>query len=162
MRKNVQCLRVLLAATALLLLLPQLPAAAHQQFNGSLRGPQLWPCSVAGHCVYGKVEQQHQFHKISTYATNCSNLKTTWHLQRQEYYKAPPGGGPGTYCTWEGYYESAKVVTFSRHYTWDIWYWCNNGFNVNVVIYIDSEQYSWDGTYRGGFVRAATHHCHCP
>lgn len=62
-------------------------------------------------------------------------------------------------------YSGQNVSTFIQTYNWDIWWQfpCNNGFNVNVVLTIDSWQYAAQGNvWQGGVWQPATWHCHCP
>ncbi|MDQ3641041.1 MAG: hypothetical protein M3450_06135 [Actinomycetota bacterium] len=151
----------MLAAIALSGTLVQ-PASAHG--GSDYRGGQL--SAEPGHCVYGEVFQTHASHEITTHRRTCQFTEATWHAQYQEYYKVWPGDSWGTYCFKEGWHESPNIQnSFSMHYSWDIWTWCNNGVDVHVVITIDSRQDSWKENW--GYVwppmwRPATEHCHCP
>ncbi|MCA1704436.1 MAG: hypothetical protein LC808_14720 [Actinobacteria bacterium] len=159
-------LRVLLAVAALgLMLVAPQPASAHTSpytRNGMIYGHP-------GFCVNGSVTQDHGWHSVGTITTDCRNAYQNWHRQYQRYYKGSPYGGPGEYCFTEGPHESPGwgEKAFSRTYTWDIWNWCNYGYNHYVRIYIDSWQAAWDPNYTGigwreGAWRPATSHCHCP
>ena len=78
----------------------------------------------------------------------------------------PMGGGAGTFCFDEGWYQSPNgdSPTYNRFYGYDIGNWCNWG-GIHHWISIDSWQYSWKNDsegYKGGARRPATWHCHCP
>jgi hypothetical protein len=160
--------RVTLAVIALsaMVAVPR-PANAHWVVEGG------WPpgqrdgmiYGEQGFCVHGQVTQEHRWHQVSTHRRDCSDLRNTWHTQFQQYYKVWPWGAPGAFCFSEGWKESPDSrAVWTVHYPWDIWHWCNNGAGVNVILTIDSWQYSWqDGVgYKGGVWRPATRHCHCP
>ena len=156
-------LRTMFAAMALSVMLMPQAASAHDSENR--RNQRIF--GEFGFCVNGAVTQNHGWHWVETFSTNCNNARDSWHAQYQEYFKAPQYGVPGDFCFSEGWHQSpdGNEPTFFNFYGWDIWNWCNNGAWVNVVLYVDSWQYSWksdwDG-WRGGAFRPATSHCHCP
>ena len=138
------------------------PVDAHTQYANSSKSGIIG--GQQGFCVHGGVTQTHSSHEVWTRMSNCLNFGTTWHAQYQEYYKTPVWGQPGTYCFYEGWYTSGHQAVFTNYYSYDIWSYCNNGFNVNVWLSIDSWQYSWRDYvgWLGGAWRPATNHCHCP
>ncbi len=155
-------LQTLFAAMAVWAMLVPQAANAHSTTatrNGIIGGEP-------GFCVYGGVTQTHSWHDVSTFASNCQNMVPVWHTQKQEYYKVAGGGQPGVFCFSEGWYQSpAKQNSFYKFYGWDIWHRCNNGLHVNVILTVDSWQFSWKSDWegwRGGAWRPATSHCHCP
>lgn len=156
-------LQVLFAVLMLLAMPAPQPASADAgQYtrNGLVYGE-------TGFCVQGGVTQAHSWHSVSTYMTNCQNNVSTWHAQYQQYYKVVPGAYYGRFCFSEPGKQSNNQAAFTNTYTWDIWNWCNDGPGVNVVLTVDSWQWSWDGRagspgWKGNVWTPATSHCHCP
>jgi hypothetical protein len=107
------------------------------------------------------VVQEHAWHKVSTFRSNCNNIRAAWHEQYQQYFKQGFWGGGAEYCFDNGWHRSNGAVNvYTNHWGWDIGHWCNyNGAHHNI--YVDSWQYSWDGGWVGGAWRPATRHCHC-
>jgi hypothetical protein len=142
------------------------PAAAHpgtdRYFIPGHRGPEIIG-GTQGHCTHATVHQEHGFHWVSTKATNCAYYKNAAFRQAQHYYKQDLFGNPAVFCFSEGWFESPVQSNFYKYYPYDIWNRCNNGFNVNVRLYIDSWQYSlYNGNWWGNAWAPATSHCHCP
>ena len=134
---------------------------------------QGWPpgnrsgiiAGIQGFCVHAGVTQEHTWHSISTFATNCNNIRNAWHIQYQSYFKQDQWGNSAQHCFNEGWHQSPNAQQhFTRHYGWDIWWWCNYGAGTHVTLYVDSWQYSWHDVqgWIGGAWRPATRHCHCP
>jgi hypothetical protein len=119
---------------------------------------------VSGFCVHGNVSQNHGWHQVTTWKSNCSNAGNAWHEQYQQYFKRDLWGNPAQFCFDNGWHRSnGSVPNYTNHWPWDIWHWCNNGFNVHVNIFVDSWQQSWNGAgWIQGAWRPATKHCHCP
>lgn len=152
-------LRVTLAVVALsaVTVAPAVAHDAQRSRSGMIGG-------ISGQCTQGGVTQDHTWHYIVTYVTNCSNQVQGWFAQYQEVYKSPGGGQPGTFCFSEGWFQSpAKQNSFARFYGDDMWGRCNLWPNPYTFISVDSWQYSWTNDYVGwvgGAWRPATFHCH--
>lgn len=160
--RKARWLRVALATVAVCGALME-PASAHEGEN-SRQGALI---RQPGFCTNGFMWQKHTSHEITTWMTDCGVMHNTWHAQYQEYYKVPQanfGLAPGVFCFEEGWHVSGHQGWLTMHYPWDIWHWCNNGINVNVVLTIDSWQMSWKNNvgWTGGAWRPGTWHCHCP
>ena len=72
------------ALTVWLTLVSPSPAGAHPGVDQGVppghRGPEII-AGRPGFCVHATVHQEHAWHEIGTWSTNCSNNVSTWHTQ---------------------------------------------------------------------------------
>lgn len=117
MRRNRKRLRMLLAATALVVvtLAPQ-PASAH--WSEERRTREVWREQGYG-CIEAKAMQNHVGHYSSTVAHNCNGASfSTWHGQYEDFYKTRTWGNPGEFCfrePWVGSPQTHNMHTFRSY-----------------------------------------------